>query len=141
MRKRRIPENLFEQIKKEFPFSCVDAILIRDNQFLLVKRKIPPYKNKWSLPGGIIKRGQKIKQKLMEVGREELGVKFVVIKELGTYEKIYNNRHDISRCFLVKTKSKNIKLNFQASDWKFFNKIPKNTGTFHVMMLKEANFS
>ena len=75
---RRIPNNIFSIIQKNIPLSCVDAILInKKNEFLLVKRSIPPYKNKWCLPGGIIKRNQKILDKLDEIGKKELGIKFL----------------------------------------------------------------
>ena len=138
----KIPEDLFQQIKNKIPFSCVDAILVNKNkEFFLVKRSISPYKNKWCLPGGIIKRGQKIRQKLAETAKDELGIKFHKVKELGFYEKIYKERHDISHCFIVTSKNKSIKLNFQASEGRFFKKIPKNTASFHAKMLREAGFS
>jgi len=35
---------------------------------------IGTYENKWCLPGGIIKRGQKIQEKLQEMEKEELGI-------------------------------------------------------------------
>jgi len=140
--RQKIPENLFRQIKKKVPLSCADAILVNtNNEFFLVKRKIPPYENKWCLPGGIIKRGQKIQEKLQEMAKEELGITFNTIKKLGFYEKIYKERHDISHCYIVTTKNKRIKLNFQASEGRFFKKIPKNMASFHKIMLKEAGFS
>ena len=85
--KKNIPENLFKKIKENVPLSCVDFILIKNNEFFLVKRDIPPYKGKWCLPGGIIKRSQKIDDRLKQVGREELGIKIRVVKPLGFYEK------------------------------------------------------
>ena len=137
----KIPEELFRQIKKNVPLSCVDAILVNKNkEFFLVKRNILPYKNKWCLPGGIIKRGQKIRQKLDETAKYELGIKFDKVKELGFYEKIYKSRHDISHCFIVTSKNKSVNLNFQASEGRFFKKIPKNTAIFHAKMLREAGF-
>ena len=140
--RNKIPEGLFQKIKKNIPLSCVDAILVNNKkEFFLVKRVIPPYKNKWCLPGGIIKRGQKIHQKLAETAKNELGIKFHKVKALGFYEKIYKERHDISHCFIVSSKNKSITLNFQASAGKFFKKIPKNTAKFHAEMLREAGFS
>jgi len=139
--KSKIPEGLFQQIKQNVPLSCVDAILVNKNkEFFLVKRKIPPYKNKWCLPGGIIKRNQTFHQKLAETGKEELGIKFSNVKKLGFYEKIYKTRHDITHCFIVTSENNSIALNFQASQGKFFKKIPKNTASFHAKMLKDAGF-
>jgi len=138
---KKIPENLFQKIKKNVPLSCVDAILIKNGEFFLVKRKITPYKNKWCLPGGIIKRGQKITERLEKLGKEELGVKFEIVKALGVYEKLYKDRHDISYCFIVKSLDEDIRLDFQASHGKFFKNIPHNTAYFHVTMLRDAGFS
>jgi len=140
MNNKKIPERAFNEIKKLVPLSCVDAILVRNTEFLLVKRQISPYKNKWCLPGGIIKRGQTIIQRLNQVGKEELGVKFRIIKPLGFYEKIYAKRHDITHCFIVEAKGNGIFLNFQASDARFFKKIPKNVASFHAKMLRDAGF-
>jgi len=139
---RQIPNNIFSIIQKNIPLSCVDAILInKKNEFLLVKRSILPYKNKWCLPGGIIKRNQKILDKLDEIGKKELGIKFESVKPIGFYEKIYPNRHDIAHCFLVKASSYDPTLDYQASVGKFFKKIPNNTSIFHAKMLKDAGFS
>lgn len=140
MRSKEIPKQLFQEIKKNIPLSCVDAILVRKDEFFLVKRQIPPYKNKWCLPGGIIKRNQKIQDRLEQVGVEELGIKIRIKKQLGFYEKIYRDRHDISHCFIVESKNDKIILNFQASEGKFFKRIPKNTASFHVKMLRDAGF-
>ena len=140
MNSKRIPDKLFQEIKKSVPLSCVDMILIKDDKFFLVKRKISPYKNKWCLPGGIIKRGQKIMDRLEQLGKEELGIKLEIIKNLGFYEKVYNERHDISHCYLVKTSDDKIKFDFQASGGRFFKKIPQNTAPFHAIMLRDAGF-
>jgi len=138
---KKIPEEIFQKIKENVPLSCVDMILVKNKKFLLVKRSIPPYKNKWCLPGGIIKRDQKIIQRLKQVGKEELGINIMILKPLGFYEKIYRDRHDISHCYMVTSLEKNIKLDFQANDLKFFSKIPNNVAKFHAIMLKDAGFT
>jgi len=140
MTSKKIPNKIFNTIKKHVPLSCVDAIIIKGNEFFLVKRNIPPYKNKWCLPGGIIKRGQKILDRLEQVGNEELGTKFKIIKSTGFYEKMYKDRHDITHCFIVKPKGTDMILNYQASTGKFFKKIPHNIAPFHIKMLKDAGF-
>ena len=140
--KQKIPQKLFEEIKNSIPLSCVDLIVInRNNEFLLVKRSITPYKNKWCLPGGIIKRNQKIHEKLYEIAKKELGINVEIIRPIGFYEKVYSSRHDISHCFIVKSNNlKNLKLDFQAEEMKFFKKIPKNAALFHIEMLQDAGF-
>jgi len=137
--KKEIPEAVFQKIKENVPLSCVDIILVKNKEFLLVKRAIPPYKNKWCLPGGIIKRNQKIIQRLEQLGREELGIRIKNMKPLGFYEKMYRDRHDIAHCYIVKSFDE-VKLDYQANKKEFFKKIPKNTAPFHKKMLKDAGF-
>ena len=137
----KIPEKTFQLIKRNVPLSCVDLILCNNkNEFLLVKRKISPYKNKWCLPGGIIKRNQKLKHRLAQVAKAELGVTLSKVKPLGFYEKMYQSRHDISHCFTARSDTRRIKLDFQASEARFFKRIPHNTATFHIIMLNDAGF-
>ena len=141
MNPRSIPEKTFQLIKNNIPLSCVDLILVNEkNEFLLVKRKIEPYKNKWCLPGGIVKKGQKLENKLQQVANKELGIKLRDIRPLGFYEKIYLKRHDISHCFICRIKYGAITLDFQASSARFFKKIPNNAALFHVAMLTDAGF-
>jgi len=141
MKSHEIPEDLFQKIKRSIPLSCVDLILIKNDQFLLVKRTIHPYKNKWCLPGGIIKKNQTIVGRLNSVAKNELGIKIKILNVLGFYEKIYKDRHDISHCYIVTSDNKNFTLNFQADDCRFFKHIPDNTALFHVKMLKDAGFN
>jgi 8-oxo-dGTP diphosphatase len=141
MKSHQISESLFQRIKKNVPLSCVDLILVKNGEFLLVKRTIPPYKNKWCLPGGIIKKNQKIIERLNEVAKNELGVKVKIKQPLGFYEKIFKDRHDISHCYVVSSVDNDFKLDFQAAGFKFFKKIPDNIALFYVEMLKDAGFS
>jgi len=138
---KKIPESVFLKIKNNIPLSCVDIIVSNNKkEFLLVKRSIEPYKGKWCLPGGIIKRGQKIEEKIKEIAKNELGIKIESWKPIGFYEKIYSTRHDISHCFIVTTKDEKISLDFQAKEARFFSSMPKNAAKFHITMLKDAGF-
>ncbi|MGC8983147.1 MAG: NUDIX hydrolase [Desulfurococcaceae archaeon] len=56
---------------REYPrhaIAAVGAVLIRDGKILLVKRRYPPGKGKWSVPGGVLEPGEK----LVEAARREL---------------------------------------------------------------------
>jgi len=56
-----ISEKDFKICKSSFPLSYVDLIILNSkSEFLLVKRSISPYKNKWCLPGGIVHFGEKL---------------------------------------------------------------------------------
>lgn len=132
-------EKRFNNFRRSFPFSCIDLIVLdKQNKFLLVRRNIPPYKGKWCLPGGIIRYGEKMIDAINRIAQKELGIEVELIREVGFFEKIFQERHDISHCFLVRLKSKIIKLDFQATRATFFSDIPKQIASFHKEMIKKA---
>lgn len=131
---------LFSKFQNFFPFSCIDLILVKDDKFLLVRRIIPPYKNRLCLPGGIIRRGEKLSSAIRRISNNELGIQVQIIKPVGFYEKIYKNRHDITHCFVVKTVKGSLKLDKQASEMMFSNKIPREVPDFFKAMLRDAGF-
>ena len=134
-----VPERYFKIFRKSFPFSCVGIIIINEkDEFLLVRRSIFPYKGKWCLPGGIIRYGEQIEKAVHRVAKNELGIEIQLIKKIGFFEKIFHNRHDISHCFLATLNSQSINLDSQASDAKFFSKIPQQTSLFHKKMIKAS---
>ncbi|SHO42827.1 GDP-mannose mannosyl hydrolase [Nitrosotalea sinensis] len=138
---QRPDDTLFHKFQSYFPFCCVDLILIKNGKFLLVKRSISPYKGKLCLPGGIMRRGEKLEAAVKRIGREELGIDVEIKTSVGFYEKIYPNRHDVTHCFLVITKKGKIHYDYQAKTGKFFKNIPKETAPFFKKMLIDAGFS
>ena len=92
----------------------------------------------WCLPGGIVHYGEKLQKSVTRIITKELGLKIDLFKEIGFFEKVYPTRHDISHCYLATTKDTELKLDFQASNAKFFSKIPSSIGSFYIPMLKKA---
>ncbi|NOZ30825.1 MAG: NUDIX domain-containing protein, partial [Crenarchaeota archaeon] len=52
----------------EMPLVGVGALVIRDGKILLVKRKYPPGKGRWSIPGGHVE----VNESILEAARREL---------------------------------------------------------------------
>ena len=134
---RRAPQKQYELFRKYFPFSCVDIVLLRDDSVLLTKRAIPPYRGKWHLPGGIIRRNETMRKAVKRIGRKELQVDVKIIRFIGSFENPNRYRHDISHCFLCATRTGLIKLDSESSRAKFFQKIPKNTIPFHKNIINQ----
>lgn len=57
------------------PLPVVSAIVIKDREVLLVKRKNDPYKNQWCLPSGFSETGESIQQACLRELEEETGIK------------------------------------------------------------------
>ena len=67
----------------------VDAVVftVRANllQILLIKRKYPPFKGYFALPGGIVKKNESLEQATIRELHEETGVKDIFLKRFDVY--------------------------------------------------------
>lgn len=66
---------------------CVCTVLDGKLQVLLIKRKYPPFKNKWAIPGGFVDIAKK--ESLTDCAirelKEETGVSNIPVRQLATY--------------------------------------------------------
>jgi len=130
---------LWKKFGEYFPYAVVDVIIFNaDGNFLLTKRSIIPYKNKWHLPGGMIQKGDRMKNTAIRIAKKEVNLKVQVDGFLGVYEVFTPHRHDISHAFITHVLSGKIKLDFQASDAKFFKNPPRNMIPIQRKMLLDA---
>jgi len=61
------------------PLPVVSAIVLKDRNVLLVKRRNPPYKGKWCLPSGFAEVGESIESAALRELKEETGVQGRII--------------------------------------------------------------
>ncbi len=134
----RAPRKLFDNFSRYFPYSTVDVVIMQNDSFLLAKRTIPPYKNKWNLPGGVVFKTEKLTDAAKRVAKEELNLTVKVEKFLGIYENPINSRHDISHAFLASILNGKLRPDFQSSQVKFFKKIPRDMVPYQKKMLHDA---
>ena len=132
---KRASESLYNEFRTYFPFSTVDLLIISKEKFLLSKRLNQPYKNMWHLPGGMIRKGEKMLDAVKRISIEELSSTPKIIKFFGTHESMSKFRHDISHCFVVSVNIKKIQLE-NNQNLKFFSKIPKNIIPFQKLVIK-----
>ena len=57
------------------PVVCVDALIINENEYLLVKRKNDPLKNKFWMVGGRLNKNELIVNGIKRKIYEEIGIK------------------------------------------------------------------
>lgn len=71
------------------PSVTVDIVIFTiqddDLRVLLVRRKYPPYKNKWAIPGGFVKYDEPLEDAAFRELYEETGVSDVYIEQLYTF--------------------------------------------------------
>jgi 8-oxo-dGTP diphosphatase len=70
---------------KKGPSPTVDAFIIEGDKVILVKRRNPPYKGMWALPGGFVECGETVEEATVREAKEETGLKIEIIRLLGVY--------------------------------------------------------
>jgi 8-oxo-dGTP diphosphatase len=75
----------------EVPLVGVGAIIIEDARVLLVKRAHPPLQAEWSIPGGVLEVGERVREAAIREAREETGLTVEPGELLGVYERILRN--------------------------------------------------
>lgn len=62
-----------------------DIIILYGEHIVLAKRKNPPYKDMWGLPGGMMDPGETIETTAIREAEEETGLKIELLKLVGVY--------------------------------------------------------
>ncbi len=71
------------------PVIAVGALVIREERILLACRGQEPYAGKWSLPGGVVRRGERLAVAVRREIREECGIEVEVGSEVEVVERIF----------------------------------------------------
>lgn len=127
--------------KTKSPILTVDGIILRGDKVLLTKREIYPFQGCWVLPGGHVEYGEKVEEAIKREMKEELGVPVKIKKLVGVYSdpKRDPRYHSIAVVFLLGKGKGKIRLNYEASKFKFFslNNLPKKIGFDHRKIINE----
>lgn len=67
---------------------AVGAIVLRDDELLLVRRGRGPAAGEWSVPGGRVEFGEELHQAVVREVSEETGIDVVIERFLGWVERI-----------------------------------------------------
>ncbi|MGB6463487.1 MAG: NUDIX domain-containing protein [Nitrosotalea sp.] len=135
---KRAPRKLFDRFSSYFPYSTVDVVIQNGDSFILAKRTIPPYKNKWNLPGGVVFKTEKLADVAKRVAKEELGLTVKIERFLGVYENPVLSRHDISHVFIASILKGKIVHDFQSSKVKFFKNAPQDMVPYQKKIMRDA---
>ena len=64
------------------------AVIVRGDQVVLVRRGRPPLAGEWSIPGGVVKLGETLRQAAEREAREETGLEIEAGEVLEVFESI-----------------------------------------------------
>jgi ADP-ribose pyrophosphatase YjhB (NUDIX family) len=120
-----IKKELYSEIIQSIPIVCVDAIIKKDDQYLLVKRTESPLKDEWWVPGGRVNIGEKLDEALKRKVNEELSISIDLPYALkGIYEDFFDSSslgehlyHTISFVYEFNISRLDIELDKTSSEW------------------------
>ena len=70
------------------PFVGVGGIVIQGQQVLLVRRGKPPRQGEWSIPGGMLELGEKLRDGVTREIQEETGITITPLEVLDVFDSI-----------------------------------------------------
>lgn len=127
--------------KLKSPLIAVDAIILEKGKILLVKRAHYPFIGYWVLPGGGVEYGERVEEAVLRELKEELNISVRIKKLIGVYSdpKRDPRVHVASVAFLCQRIKGRIKLDFEASEFKYFplNSLPQKIGFDHREMIED----
>lgn len=132
-----IEQKLYNKILENIPIICVDGIIQKDGgEFLLIKRKNEPEKDKWWFPGGRLLKGERLEDAVIRKIKEETNIDTNVICYIGTTQTIFdvgvNNipTHTVNFTFLLNGENvSEIDINKDHSEYYWFKKAPEDLHT------------
>jgi len=69
-------------VRREYPAQPivgVGAVIIHDGKILLVKRGVEPGRGRWSIPGGVVELGERVRDAVVREVREECGIEIELV--------------------------------------------------------------
>jgi ADP-ribose pyrophosphatase YjhB (NUDIX family) len=135
-----IPQKLYDEIVASMPITGVEAMIIKNDSILLLKRCNPPAKGEWWLPGGRLRKGESFEDALRREVKEETGLAIKPVEFIGVFNRVFPERHDVALVFLCKIEDENseVKLNDEHSEYRFFKKLPSALNPFIMDVTQES---
>lgn len=145
MQPKFAPREIFETILEWSVIPTFDLLVaIKGQGVIVVKRKIPPYKEQWALPGLRMYKGETIDATLRRIAKAELGIsinpkqKKLLAQYVGKFQTEHK-RQDISTAYIIELeKLPKIKLNTDHFySYKIVQKPLANMGAMYKFYIKE----
>jgi colanic acid biosynthesis protein WcaH len=141
-----IPEEEWATIVRNVPVVSVDLVVEAPEGVLLVERTNRPAMGEWFVPGGRVRKGERLVEAVDRVAREELGVAVEIDRSLGAYEHLYDDaevddaggKHYLANGFLVGTDATEFDLDDQHGAARVFETPPDDLHPYVSAYLEAA---
>jgi ADP-ribose pyrophosphatase YjhB (NUDIX family) len=85
-------------LRREYPnqpIVGVGALIVDEGKLVLIKRGVEPRKGKWSIPGGAVELGEKVRDAVVREAEEESGLKVEIVtnRPLDTVDNIIEDEN------------------------------------------------
>ncbi|MBY9007472.1 MAG: NUDIX hydrolase [Candidatus Lokiarchaeota archaeon] len=90
------------------PIIAVDAIILyKDNYIVLIRRRNPPFKGEYALPGGFVDVGETLEKACIREAKEETNIAIKVIELIGVFSDPNRDPrgHTVSITYLCEPKN------------------------------------
>ena len=87
------------------PTIGVSVCVVQAGRVLLTQRARPPFQNRWSLPGGHVKRGEGLRDAALRELKEETGINASLGEIIGWNEIIRPEKHVVIAVFIAQFES------------------------------------
>ncbi len=117
---KRIKSSISDKFKK--PNVTVDALVVREDKILLVKRRNEPFKDLWAMPGGFVDYGESTEEAVARELLEETSLNAKGVKLAGVYSGMRRDPrgHSVSIIYEVDSEGE-AKAGDDAKELEFFN--------------------
>jgi len=141
-------------LKREYPIRPivgVGAVILQDGKLLLVKRRAEPGKDRWSIPGGSVHLGEKVRDATIREAKEESGLDIEIVDDrpMDAFDSIITDERGRTKYhftlleFLAKPKGGTLQADEDAAEarWVTLEEIKKYdlTNSFRVFFEKHED--
>jgi len=95
-----VPEDEWATVVEHVPLVSVDLVVQHDGGIILGERTNEPANGEWFVPGGTVRKDERLDAAVDRIAREELGISVTVERRLGVYE----HRYDVAAAQGVESK-------------------------------------
>lgn len=85
----------------DHPLLGVGAIIVYNEQVLVVRRANPPLQGEWSIPGGLVETGETTREAITREIREETGLTIEPVELVEVFERILRDANSRVRYHFV----------------------------------------
>jgi len=141
-------------LKREYPMRPivgVGAVVLQDGKIILVKRRAEPGKGRWSIPGGTVHLGEKVRDATIREAKEESGLDIEIVEDrpMDVFDSIITDERGRTKYhftlleFLTRPKGGTLKAAEDASEarWVSLEEVKKYdlTNSFRVFFEKHED--